>query len=178
MSKEPPKRSAGSPKTSGSPGSPWNADAAEPDRSAGASGPARTRGIAHIGIAVRDLDEALRLYHETLGLPLHGRETVESDGVNVAFLPAGDTELELLEATDPESPVARFIEQRGEGIHHIALEVDDVAETLKTLRGRGYRLIDEEPRIGAGGVRVAFVHPRSTNGVLIELCEKGGADKP
>lgn len=134
--------------------------------------------VAHIGIAVRNLDEALRLYHEALGLPLHGRESVESDGVNVAFLPAGDTELELLDATDPESPVARFIEKRGEGIHHIALEVDDVAETLKILRDRGYRLIDEEPRIGAGGVRVAFVHPRSTGGVLIELCEKGGDGRP
>lgn len=140
--------------------------------------PENTARVAHIGIAVRDLDEALRLYHEALGLPLHGRESVESDGVNVAFLPAGDTELELLEAIGPESPVARFIEKRGEGIHHIALEVDDVAETLKNLRDRGYRLIDEEPRIGAGGVRVAFVHPRSTSGVLIELCEKGGDGRP
>ena len=147
------------------------------DLNAGVEGsgqPAPTARVAHIGIAVRDLDEALRLYHETLGLPLHGRESVASDGVNVAFLPAGDTELELLEATDPASPVARFIEKRGEGIHHIALEVDDVAKTLKNLRDHGYRLIDEEPRTGAGGVRVAFVHPRSTNGVLIELCEKGG----
>lgn len=146
------------------------------DKTAGAAGtgqPSPTARVAHIGIAVRNLDEALRLYHEALGLPLHGRESVASDGVNAAFLPAGDTELELLEATDPDSPVARFIEKRGEGIHHIALEVDDVAETLKTLRGRGYRLIDDEPRIGAGGVRVAFVHPRSTSGVLIELCEKG-----
>lgn len=140
--------------------------------------PENSARIAHIGIAVRDLDEALRLYHETLGLPLHGRETVESDRVTVAFLPAGDTELELLEATDPESPVARFIEKRGEGIHHIALEVDDVAESLKTLHDRGYRLIDEVPRIGAGGARVAFVHPRSTSGVLIELCEKRGTGRP
>ena len=140
--------------------------------------PEKSARVAHIGIAVRDLDEALRLYHEALGLPLLGRESVESDGVNVAFLPAGDTELELLEATAPESPVARFIEKHGEGIHHIALEVDDVAESLKNLRDRGYRLIDEEPRIGAGGVRVAFVHPRSTSGVLIELCEKGGDGRP
>ncbi len=129
--------------------------------------------VAHIGIAVRDLDEALRLYHDALGLPLHGRETVESDRVNVAFLPVGDTEVELLEATDPESPVARFIERRGEGIHHVAFEVEDVGETLKVLRERGFRLLDETPRTGAGGVQVAFVHPRSTNGVLIELCEKG-----
>lgn len=134
---------------------------------------ARTARIAHIGIAVRDLDEALRLYHDTLGLPLHGRETVESDGVTVAFLPVGDTRVELLAATDPESPVARFIEKRGEGVHHVAFEVDDVEKTLKILRDRGYRLIDETPRTGAGGARIAFVHPRSTNGVLIELCEKG-----
>ena len=144
---------------------------AAPAQKARSSPPAR---VAHIGIAVRDLEDALRLYHEALGLPLRGRESVERDGVNVAFLPAGDTELELLEATDSASPVARFIEKRGEGIHHIALEVDDVAETLKTLRDRGYRLIDEEPRIGAGGVRIAFVHPRRTSGVLIELCEKSG----
>ena len=140
--------------------------------------PEKSARVAHIGIAVRNLDEALRLYHEALGLPLLGQEFVESDGVNVAFLPAGDTELELLEATAPESPVARFIEKRGEGIHHIALEVEDVAESLKILRDRGYRLIDEEPRIGAGGVRVAFVHPRSTSGVLIELCEKRGDGRP
>ena len=135
--------------------------------------PHKTARIAHIGIAVRNLDEALRLYHGTLGLPLHGRETVESDRVTVAFLPVGDTRVELLEATDPDSPVARFIEKRGEGVHHVAFEVDDVEETLKILRGRGYRLIDESPRAGAGGTRIAFVHPRSANGVLIELCEKG-----
>ena len=135
--------------------------------------PHKTARIAHIGIAVRDLDDALRLYHEALGLPLHGRETIESDRVTVAFLPIGDTEVELLQATDPQSPVARFIEKRGEGIHHVAFEVDNVEATLEILRERGFRLIDETPRTGAGGVRVAFVHPRSTNGVLIELCEKG-----
>ncbi len=132
----------------------------------------RTARIAHIGIAVRNLDEALSLYHDTLGLPLQGRETVESDRVTVAFLPVGDTQVELLEATDPESPVARFIEKRGEGVHHVAFQVDDVEEALRAFRERGFRLIDETPRTGAGGARVAFVHPRSTNGVLIELCEK------
>ena len=139
--------------------------------------PRKTARIAHIGIAVRDLDEALRLYHDALGLPLHGRETVESDRVTVAFLPIGDTEVELLEATDPQSPVARFIEKRGEGIHHVAFEVDDVGETLEILRERGFRLIDEKPRTGAGGVRVAFVHPQSAHGVLIELCEKCADDQ-
>lgn len=145
--------------------------------SAEAAETAGTARIAHIGIAVRNLDEALRLYHDTLGLPLHGRETVESDCVTVAFLPIGDTQVELLEATDPESPVARFIEKRGEGVHHVAFEVDDVEQALGVLRERGFRLIDETPRTGAGGARVAFVHPRSTHGVLIELCEKTGFRK-
>lgn len=131
-----------------------------------------TRKIAHIGIAVSSLTEALRLYHETLGLPLHGQETVAMDKVTVAFLPIGDTEIELLEPADPQSPVARHIEKRGEGIHHIAFEVDDVYESLARLKQQGYRLIDEQPRIGAGGTRVAFVHPKSAGGVLIELCEK------
>ena len=132
----------------------------------------KTARIAHIGIAVKSLDESLKLYQETLGLTLHGRELVEGDKVTVAFLPIGDTEIELMEAVEPLSPVGRFIEKRGEGIHHIAVEVEDIDATVETMRGQGYRLIDEEPRPGAGGVRVAFIHPQSTNGVLIELCEK------
>jgi methylmalonyl-CoA/ethylmalonyl-CoA epimerase len=135
--------------------------------------PYKTNRIAHIGIAVKNLDDSLRLYHKGLGLSLHGRETVERDQVSVAFLPVGDTEVELLEPTSPESPIARFIEKRGEGIHHVAFEVDDIVKAMANLRSQGFRLIDEEPRIGAGGARVAFLHPRSTNGVLIELCEKG-----
>ncbi|MBT5872171.1 MAG: methylmalonyl-CoA epimerase [Candidatus Latescibacteria bacterium] len=130
-----------------------------------------TRRIAHIGIAVSDLADSLRLYQDALGLELHGRETVEKDKVNVAFLPVGDTEIELLEASDPDSPVAKFIEKHGEGIHHIAIEVTDIESSLDTLRTQGFRLIDETPRIGAGGARVAFVHPKSTGGVLLELCE-------
>jgi len=133
--------------------------------------PPHASRLAHIGIAVNDIDESLKLYHEALGLSLHGRETVEKDRVNVAFLPIGDTEIELLEATDPDSPIARFIEKRGEGIHHIAIEVEDIDAALETMRTRGFRLIDETPRSGAGGVRVAFLHPKSTGGVLIELCE-------
>ncbi len=140
--------------------------------------PYTTVRVAHIGIAVRNLDEALRLYHDTLGIPLLGRETVESDQVSVAFLPIGDTRVELLEATDPESPVARFIERRGEGVHHLAFEVDDLEKALEVLRDRGFRLIDEKPRLGAGGALVAFVHPRSTSGVLIELCEHPREDHP
>ena len=131
-----------------------------------------TARIAHIGIAVKNLDESLKLYQETLGLTLHGRELVYGDKVTVAFLPIGDTEIELMEAVEPDSPVGRFIEKRGEGIHHIAVEVEDIDATVETMRDQGYRLIDEEPRPGAGGVRVAFIHPKSANGVLIELCEK------
>ena len=175
MSSENPRKPAGSDESNETAGHDEAAGSDGSTRSSGSSGPeenVRSPRIAHIGIAVRDLDASLRLYQAALGLPLHGRETVESDRVAVAFLPAGGTEVELLQATDPDSPVARFIEQRGEGIHHIAIEVDDIEETLRTLRDRGYRLIDEEPRTGAGGARVAFVHPRSTGGVLIELCEK------
>ena len=131
-----------------------------------------TNKIAHIGIAVSNLADMLHLYHETLGLPLHGQETVVSDRVTVAFLPVGDTEIELLEPTDSESPVARFIEKRGEGVHHIAFEVENIEHALTRLKQQGYRLIDEQPRVGAGGVRVAFVHPKSAGGVLIELCEE------
>ncbi|MBM3262924.1 MAG: methylmalonyl-CoA epimerase [candidate division Zixibacteria bacterium] len=134
--------------------------------------------IAHIGVAVNDMQNTLRLYHETLGLPLHGQELLESDRVKIAFLPVGDTEIELLEATDPESPVARFIEKRGEGIHHIAFEVDDIEKALTRLREQGFRLIDEHPRTGASGVRVAFLHPKTTGGVLIELCEKNAKHQP
>ena len=128
--------------------------------------------VAHIGIAVKNLDDALKLYHEALGLPLHGTEHVEKDRVKVAFLPVGDTEIELLEATDPESPIARFIEKRGEGIHHIAVEVEDIDIALENMKANDFKLIDETPRTGAGGTRVAFIHPKSTSGVLIELCEK------
>ena len=132
----------------------------------------KTLRVNHIGIAVENLDEALLLYKEVLGLSFHGRETMESDQVTVAFLSIGDTELELLEAITPESPVARFIEKKGEGVHHLAFEVDGIDQALEALRKDGYQLIDETPRKGAGGTRVAFVHPRSTKGVLIELCEK------
>ena len=169
MSGKLPEKPAGNSENAETAGIDGNAGEAETD---GTARTAQTARIAHIGIAVRNLDEALRLYHDTLGLPLHGRETVESDRVTVAFLPIGDTQVELLEATDPESPVARFIEKRGEGVHHVAFEVDDVDEALEILREQGFRLIDETPRAGAGGARVAFVHPRTTNGVLIELCEK------
>ena len=105
-------------------------------------------------------------------LKLHGTEVVEEQKVRVAFMPVGDTEIELLESTDPEGPIAKFIEKRGEGIQHIAFRVDDIEEALEQMRQRGVRLIDEKPRYGAGGARIAFLHPKATGGVLVELCER------
>jgi methylmalonyl-CoA/ethylmalonyl-CoA epimerase len=128
--------------------------------------------IDHIGIAVNNLDESIKFYEEILGLSLHGTETVEEQKVKVAFLPIGDTEIELLEATSPDSPIAKFIEANGQGVQHIAFKVDNIEIALEEMRAKGVRLIDEKPRYGAGGAKIAFLHPKSTNGVLIELCEK------
>jgi len=130
------------------------------------------KNIDHIGIAVIDLDEALEFWRDQLGLELHGVETVEQQKVKTAFLPVGDTEVELLQGTDPESPVAKFIEKKGEGIHHIAIRVDDLEGAIAELKAKGVRMIDETPRLGAGGARIAFVHPKSSRGVLLELCER------
>jgi len=128
--------------------------------------------VDHIGVAVSNLEEALKIYTDVLGLKLHGTEVVEEQKVRVAFMPVGDTEIELLESTDPEGPIAKFIEKRGEGIQHIAFRVDDIEEALEQMRRKGVRLIDEKPRYGAGGARIAFLHPKSTGGVLVELCER------
>jgi methylmalonyl-CoA/ethylmalonyl-CoA epimerase len=128
--------------------------------------------VDHIGIAVSNLDEAIKLYKDVLGLELHGTEVVEEQKVKVAFLPVGDTEVELLESTSPEGPIAKFIEAKGQGIQHIAFRVDDIEAALEEMKAKGLRLIDEKPRYGAGGARIAFLHPKSTNGVLIELCER------
>lgn len=130
------------------------------------------RKVDHIGVAVSNLEEALKIYTDVLGLKLHGTEVVEEQKVRVAFMPVGDTEIELLESTDPEGPIAKFIEKRGEGIQHIAFRVDDIEEALEQMRRKGVRLIDEKPRYGAGGARIAFLHPKSTGGVLVELCER------
>ena len=130
------------------------------------------RKVDHIGVAVSNLEEALKIYTDVLGLTLHGTEVVEEQKVRVAFMPVGDTEIELLESTDPEGPIAKFIEKRGEGIQHIAFRVDDIEEALEQMRQKGVRLIDEKPRYGAGGARIAFLHPKSTGGVLVELCER------
>ncbi len=126
--------------------------------------------LDHIGIAVRSLASA-KIY-EDLGLTIEHVETVESQRVKTAFLSVGDANLELLEPTSPDSPIAKFIEKRGEGIHHICLRVDDLEAHLERLKAAGYRLINEAPVPGAHGCRVAFLHPSAGNGVLIELSEK------
>ena len=127
--------------------------------------------LDHIGIAVRSIDAA-KVY-EALGLTVDHVETVETQGVRTAFLSVGDASLELLEPTGPETTIARFIEKRGEGIHHICLRVDDLESHLAALQAKGYRLINEHPVPGAHGCRVAFLHPSAGNGVLLELSEKG-----
>lgn len=128
--------------------------------------------VDHIGIAVKDLAESLQFYSEVLGLEAAGTEVVPAQKVKVAFLPCGDSELELLESTAPDGAIARFIEKRGEGVQHIALRVDNLEEALAILQEKGLRLIDEKPRYGAGGARIAFLHPKATKGVLLELTER------
>ncbi|HUJ09654.1 MAG TPA: methylmalonyl-CoA epimerase [Verrucomicrobiae bacterium] len=129
------------------------------------------QGIDHIGIAVKSIDEAKKFWVDTLGLKLTHVEEVPEQKVRVAMLEAGAATIELLEPTSPDSPVAKFIEKRGEGLHHVTLQTDQLAECLKALRAAGVSLIDEKPRVGAGGSRIAFLHPKSAHGVLIELCE-------
>ena len=128
--------------------------------------------INHIGAAVKNLDEAMRFYRENLGLAIGGMEEVKEQKVKVAFIPLGESTIELLQSTDPNGPIAKFIEKKGEGIHHIALEVERIEEALQKLKEKGVQLVDEKPRIGAHGMKIAFLHPRNTKGVLIEICEK------
>lgn len=129
--------------------------------------------IQHLGVAVGSIDEALRFWRDALGLELKEIEVVEDQGVRVAMLPIGESRIELLEATGDETPVGRFVAKRGPGIHHLCVEVNDINAKLAELKARGVRLIDRQPRIGAGGALVAFVHPSSTGGVLIELTQRG-----
>ena len=128
--------------------------------------------IDHIGIATNGLKDAASIYRDALGMHVTETEEVSGQKVRVAMLPIGESRLELLEATSDDSPISKFLAKRGPGIHHIALRVDDIRATLADLKLKGARLIDEEPRAGAGGCLVAFVHPSSTGGVLIELVEK------
>ncbi|MBI3950930.1 MAG: methylmalonyl-CoA epimerase [Acidobacteria bacterium] len=128
--------------------------------------------LDHLGIAVRSVEESLKFYQEVLGLPVQAREDVPEQGVHAALLPVGETRFELLEATHEESPIAKFIAKRGEGIHHLCIEVENIEAVLDQLKAAGMRLVDETPRRGVGGHKIAFVHPSGTHGVLIELVEK------
>jgi len=132
----------------------------------------KTLKVDHIGIAVNNLEETLKFYTDVLGLECLGTEVVEEQKVRVAFLPVGDTELELLESTDPEGPIARFIEKNGEGVQHIAFQVDNIEEAILHMQEKGMKMIDEKPRYGAGGARIAFVHPKGTSRVLVELSQR------
>jgi methylmalonyl-CoA/ethylmalonyl-CoA epimerase len=130
--------------------------------------------VDHIGIAVKSLENTLPFYTDVLNLPLIGIEEVDIQKVRVAFLQAGSTKLELLEPTSEESTIAKFIEKRGEGIHHVALGVESIEERIREMKEKGIRMIDDQPRPGAGGANIAFMHPKSASGVLYELCEKKG----
>jgi methylmalonyl-CoA/ethylmalonyl-CoA epimerase len=127
--------------------------------------------IEHIGIAVKNMEESIRFYEEVLGLKCYNVEEVADQKVKTAFFMVGQTKIELLESTAPEGPIGKFIEKKGEGIHHIAFAVKDVAESLKHMADKGAQLIDQNPRKGAEGLNIAFVHPKSTFGVLTEVCE-------
>lgn len=128
--------------------------------------------INHLGIATNGIDEALKFWEKALGLEKVHTEVVEEQKVRVAMLPIGETNIELLEPTAPDSPIAKFLEKRGGGIHHIAVEVEDINASLAKLKAEGARLIDESPRVGAEGCLIAFVHPASSGGVLLELTQK------
>ena len=128
--------------------------------------------IDHIGIAAKSIEQVAPFWNSILGLPIEGKETVEEQKVTTAFLPVVESEFEILESTAPDGAIAKFIEARGEGIQHIALRVENIEEALKELKAKGVRLIDEKPRRGAGGAKIAFIHPKSTNGVLLELSER------
>lgn len=128
--------------------------------------------IDHIGIAVNSIEESLPFWESALGVKCTGTETVEDQKVTTAFLPIKDSEIELLEATSPESPIAKFIEKKGEGIHHLAIRVDDLEKALAELKEKGVKLIDEQPRKGAGGAMIAFLHPKATGGILLELSQR------
>ena len=127
--------------------------------------------IEHIGIAVKDIKSANELYTRLLGEEPYKQEAVEREGVMTSFFQVGPNKIELLEATKEDSPIAKYIEKRGEGVHHIAFEVDDIKAEMKRLKEDGFRLLSEEPKRGADNKMVAFVHPKSANGVLVELCE-------
>ena len=128
--------------------------------------------VDHIGIAVKSMEESLAFYQGVLGIKCTGTEEVVDQKVITAFLPVGDTEVELLQSTSDDGAIAKFIEKKGEGLHHIAFRVDDIEKALEELKAKGIKLIDETPRLGAGGAKIAFIHPKATNGVLIEISQR------
>jgi methylmalonyl-CoA epimerase len=132
----------------------------------------KVKHIDHIGIAVKTIEQAGKFYTDVLGLKIQDIENVADQKVNVAFIPITDSEVELLESTHEDGPVAKYIDARGEGVQHIAFRVENIEEALAELKAKGVRLIDQEPRMGAGGAKIVFIHPKETNGVLIELCER------
>jgi len=130
--------------------------------------------IDHLGIAVNSMGEGKKFWTDVLGLEFTGDEVVTEQKVNTGFFPVGESEVELLESTSPDGPVAKFIEKKGTGFQHVAFRVPNIDEALEELKTKGIKLIDETPRIGAGGARIAFLHPKATGGVLVELCERAG----
>jgi methylmalonyl-CoA/ethylmalonyl-CoA epimerase len=128
--------------------------------------------IDHVGIAVNSIDNGADFWSGILGLDFAGKETVNEQKVTTAFFPVGESEVELLESTSPDGPVARYIEKKGEGVQHIAFRVENIEDALRELKEKGVKLIDETPRIGAGGAKIAFLHPKATQGVLVELCQR------
>ena len=132
--------------------------------------------ISHIGIAVTSIDEAAPFYRDVLGMQFEGTEVVAEQKVRVAFFVVGESRIELLEPTEADSPVAKFLDKNGPGVHHVAYEVADLPQRLAQLRAEGVRLIDETPRQGAHGTRIAFLHPKASGGVLTELCQPAGHD--
>jgi methylmalonyl-CoA/ethylmalonyl-CoA epimerase len=128
--------------------------------------------IDHLGIAVSSIEKKKNFWTDVMGLTLEGTETIEAQKVTTAFLPVGQSEVELLESTAPDGPVARYIEKKGEGIQHVAFQVENIEQALEELKEKGIQLIDQTPRIGAGGAKIAFLHPKATSGVLVELCER------
>jgi methylmalonyl-CoA/ethylmalonyl-CoA epimerase len=133
--------------------------------------------IEHIGIAVKNLEEAVQMYESIFGISCYKIEEVPDQKVRTAFFQIGQSKIELLESNDPEGPVNKFIERKGEGIHHIAIAVENLTETLKEMEVKGFQIIDKKPRRGAEGLDIAFLHPKSTGGVLLELCQDPAVKK-
>jgi methylmalonyl-CoA/ethylmalonyl-CoA epimerase len=128
--------------------------------------------IDHLGVAVNSIEEGKQFWMDVLGLKFEGSDTVAEQKVTTGFFPVGESEVELLESTSPDGPITKYLEKRGEGIQHIAFRVENLEAALQELKAKGVQLIDQKPRIGAGGAKIAFLHPKATRGVLVELCER------